>query len=29
MDEVDLDNINTNNEQVWKWYIIRTDNTLP
>jgi hypothetical protein len=27
--DVDLDNINNNQKQVWKWYIIRMENTLP
>ena len=27
--EVDLENINSNQENVWKWNIIREGNTLP
>lgn len=27
--DVDLENINSQQENVWRWYIIRTENTLP
>lgn len=27
--DVDLENINNSQEHVWKWYIIRQENTLP
>ena len=27
--DIDLENINSSQEQVWKWYIIRQENTLP
>ena len=27
--DIDLDQINGKSEQKWKWYIVRTDNTLP
>lgn len=26
---MDLENINSQQENVWRWYIIRTENTLP